>query len=172
MSGFKDDIRSVACYVRGLHLHLQLEVFRQRPKDLNEAFLAARFAEIARTSCIEQIPLVSPVESHPEKNPEVFKNIASSLEFDVSRLDDITARVNKTQSRNSSKSSYEANYSCPPHRQSELYDDYCRDVSDSQDVYPSHLYNSMSDSKRSSMDEEDCRQHNDFHRSIRTKNNE
>ena len=67
LSGFKDDIRSVACFVSSLHHHLQLEVFRRRPKDLNEAFLAARFTEIAKTSGTEQIPSVSSVVSQPEK---------------------------------------------------------------------------------------------------------
>ena len=152
LSGFEDDNPSIACYVRGLHHHVQLDVFRQRPKNLNDAFLAARFAKIARTSCIEQIPLVSSVVSQPEKALEVFNKIASTLESVVSRLDEITTRVNKTHSRNNPKSSYQAKYSTP-HRQSEWYDGYCRDDSESRGVYRSHPYNSRANYiRRNSMD--------------------
>ena len=100
LSGFENDTRSVACHVRGLHHHhhLQLEVFRQGSKNLNDAFLASRFAEIARESCIEQIPLVSCVLSQPEKAPEVFRNITATLEYVVNRLH-ITTKVNRTQSK-------------------------------------------------------------------------
>ena len=131
--------------------------------------MAARFAEIAKTSCTEQIPSVSSVVSQPEKIPELFKYIASTLESVVNRLDDITARVNETHSRNSHKSSYSPNYS-PSLRQSDLFDDYYRDDYESHGVYRLHTYNSRANYvRRNSMDQEECRQQNDqFHRSIYT----
>ena len=30
LNGFDDDSRSVACYIRGLHTHIELDVYRQR----------------------------------------------------------------------------------------------------------------------------------------------
>ena len=118
LSGFEDDNRSVACYIRGLHPHLQLEVYRQRPDSLNDAMLSARIAEMARNSCTEKIPLVSAVATPSENSPEVIRSISSILETVVNQLDNLTNRVNRSSSR---ERSLDRNNS-PPRRSHERQD--------------------------------------------------